>query len=329
MADTNPVITNTAATSSELRPTNPGGERKRLLVLGSVFLAGIIGIVVTLLLLRTSQDLRSQASLSGPTLSLVPSQKTGVVGESFPVNILVDTHTDSISAVELHLSYDSKLLKITGFTTGSILPVVLKPESHDASTINVVLGVRPESPFKGSGILGTLNVQILGTSSDVKILSTTQVASIGKTTNTLDFAKSINTLAITTVPGGVTITPTLTSTPTPVSPLSFTTTSLPAGTQGRPYSTSISGQSRTPNDVLNITLAGLPFGVSEGKCVTTAAIGQTTTNVTCPIKGTPLKPGNFTVTATIVNNAGNKVTKSYSIIISPVTRTTPPKPKSN
>ncbi|MBI3955456.1 hypothetical protein HY338_03360, partial [Candidatus Gottesmanbacteria bacterium] len=129
---------------------------------------------------------RLKASNNGPVLALVPATKTLSVGETFSEGIIMNTNADTVSAVELHLSYDPTAIQILSFTPETPLPIVLVPETHANGTFSVTLGVQPDKPFKGAGIIGTLNLKILASKqSSLNFTSKTAVAALGKTTNAL------------------------------------------------------------------------------------------------------------------------------------------------
>ena len=75
---------------------------------------------------KTSQDIRSRAANTGASLSLIPSTITGKVGTIQPVFIELNTNGDTVSAVELHISYNASHVEVSNFIPGSNLPSILK-----------------------------------------------------------------------------------------------------------------------------------------------------------------------------------------------------------
>ena len=144
------------------------------------------GLGVGLVALSLSQDIRSKAGNDGTVLTLLPAAKTQTVGEKFSVVITMNTKTDAVSAVELHLSYDPTAIQIVSFTPGTQLPVILVPETHSNGAIAVTLAANPPTPFKGAGVLGILTVKALtAKQSTISFTGATQVAALGKNTNAL------------------------------------------------------------------------------------------------------------------------------------------------
>jgi len=169
--------------------------------------------------IKNQQLVGSHASAQGVTLSLIPEQKTGAVNETFTLSAVMDTDNDTVSAAELHISYDPASIQIVSFFPGTTLPVILTPETHAGGNISVVLGVQPASPFNGGGILGTWTVKILNTNqTSIQFTSATAVAAIGKTTN--DVVAKI----------GMTVNPKPKQTPTPTPGKSPSPSPTPGGT---------------------------------------------------------------------------------------------------
>jgi len=162
-------------------------SRRRLPIIHLlVALILIGGLGVGLVALNLSQDIRSKAGNDGPRLALLPATKTQTVGETFSVVITMNTNTDTVSAAQLHLSYDPTAIQILSFTPGTQLPVVLVPETHANGTIAVTLAAKPPTPFKGAGVLGVLTVKVLtAKQSTISFTNATQVAAQGKNTNVL------------------------------------------------------------------------------------------------------------------------------------------------
>jgi hypothetical protein len=212
-----------------------------------VLLLLLVSLGILILSLQKTQDMRSRATVTGTTLALSPATKTAAIGETFYLGSTMDTHTDTVSAAELHLSYDPTAIQILEFTPGTILPVVLVPETHANGAISVTLGAQPASPFKGADIVGTWTVKILAAKqSSVSYTSSTKIAAIGKPTNALDSTTgSIITGGTGSTPTGTT-TPTETPIPTPTSTPPPTPTPVPTKT---PTPTSTPTPTPTPTPV--------------------------------------------------------------------------------
>lgn len=109
-------------------------------------------------------------------------------------------------------------------------------------------------------------------------------------------------------------TPIPTVTPTPSSPVpTILTTSLPAGKIGVSYTGTVRGKQLTQYTPLSMTISGLPSGLTMGTC--TFKPSGLDTVITCPIAGTPLLSGSFTVNALLTDAVGGSVQKSLLLKI--------------
>jgi len=225
----------------------PKQKTGMLLLVTIVLLAGLAAGMMSL---NSTADIRSKATNNGPTLALSPASVSKAVGNTVAVGILLNTNTDTVSAAQLSLSYDPTAIQIMSVTQGTPLPVILVPETHANGGISLTVGVQPATPFKGSGIIGTVNVKILAAKqSTLTFTSATQVAAIGKTTNAL--VSATGSTIIGTVAGTPTLTPTripgTTATPTPTrQPTSTPTPTRIPGTTNSPTPTRIPGTTNSP-----------------------------------------------------------------------------------
>lgn len=202
-------------------------HKNKLLPLFILFMLAA-GIAISMLSMNASQDTRSRATVTGTKLSISPATKTAIIGETVTLGITINTDTDTVSAAELHLSYDPTAIQILSFAPGTILPVILTPETHVNGAISVTIGAQPSSPFKGAGIVGTWTIKILAAKqSSLNFASSTQVAALGKNTNAL--VSSIGSSITGTAGTGSTPTPTVphANTPTPTNPPQHTPTPTP------------------------------------------------------------------------------------------------------
>jgi len=264
--------------------------KKTLTVFKIIVILG--GLLAAVYFIKTSLDNRNRAAFSGPSLSLNPARLTAPVGQTFSVGIILDTATDSVTATELHLSYDPTAIEIINFTNGTTFPSVLPPgESHGNGAFSVILG--NYSPFKGAVILCTLKIKILSLkSSAINFTSDTQIAAIDKNGNPLPG----NVLAGTT---GAIINPAIAS-PTP--------TIKPTGTP-KPTNTPIPTPTDIPGDtssILNYQVALANINPDSAQCV-----------VNWPLQFIVLGNGQSNVYSNVIapniNKVGNQLVFSGSL----------------
>ena len=113
--------------------------------------------------------------------------------------------------------------------------------------------------------------------------------------------------------------PYVTPTPTPTpgtgrnSKPTFTTTSLPAGQVGVPYSAGITATDADANEALSMTHTALPEGLTWGPCSLSA--GDPPTTMQCIIQGTPSATGRNSISVTVSDDEGASSTKNFGLTI--------------
>jgi hypothetical protein len=93
------------------------------------------------------------------TFSLTPAIGSYVMGNNFPVSVVIDTGGDTINAAEAGLTFDNTKLSVSSVgTSGSIFSIwVAYPSfSNSAGTIHFSGGV-PATGFSGTGTIFTIN----------------------------------------------------------------------------------------------------------------------------------------------------------------------------
>lgn len=189
-------------------------------------LAFVLGVLVTAV--QKPQELRRKAA-PATTLSFVPSSTTVQRGAAFTLDVAVDTGENTISAVDLTVSFDKDRLKAQAIVAGDFLTTVLVSGSITDSQAKITLGSPPTFPHKGKGKLATVTFQAKGEgTTQVRVDDATQVAGIGEGDNVV-VGKTPATVTITGGGGG----PQPSPAPTPTAnsrPPASTSTSTPTST---------------------------------------------------------------------------------------------------
>lgn len=213
---------------------------KKILVVLIILLI-LVSIPLTVYLVKQRQEIRKKAA-PATTLALSPANVTRNVGETFSLDLVVNTAENAISAAELYVIFDSNKLEGQSIMAGSFLPVVLVNGNISGGLASITLGSQPNEPKQGTGILATIAFKALalteGTSTEVQFAANTQVAGIGEQGNVLTG----------TTPASITILaaePTPTPTPTP-GPTVTPTPTPPPGTTPTPTPTPTPGPTATP-----------------------------------------------------------------------------------
>ncbi len=231
---------------SFLKQGNDFANFKGIKLLIPLLLLGLFAI--TFLAARERQEIRKKASGTGVSLMLIPANITASAGQEFTVAISINTKDLTVSAAELHLTYDPAKLQAEQIQIGSFLPVELVPGAVGGGNASITVGAIPTAPKKGTDVLASLKLKALTDgASDINFASTTQVAAIGQTSNVVD-----TTTGAHIVVGNITSTPTNTPTPTTTQSDEPTATPTPTPQQGAtptPTLTPTSTPTPTPQTV--------------------------------------------------------------------------------
>lgn len=204
----------------------------------------LVGIPASVFLLQQQQEIRSRAekatilSFTPDSSASAPIQKS--VGDSVPLDIMVDPGTNLVSFVKLEIQYDpDKLATATANTivvNSSVFPSVLEGPVYSAGKIAVTLSVGPDptKAVQAKSKAATITFTALentdaGTPTLVTFSANTQALSIGPSDQASEnVLASINPAVIAIAGGATTPTPTttssLTSTPTPTASATGTPT---------------------------------------------------------------------------------------------------------
>lgn len=258
-----------------------------LIIITVLFLASV---PLAIFLVKQRQELRMKAAPAS-TLSFSPASLTAAVGQDFNLNVVIETQTNVVPAVELHLAFNPTVFEASNLAAGSNFPQIYDGPTIDntAGTAYIVVG-NVQSPIQGTGTVASITFHVIGPSSQVEritfasgtqagawqeeganVLIGTNPASITITEETTTPTPTVTTTpgvatgtpTPTTTPGGTTATPTTTPvvsatgtpTPTPTSTPSPSTTPTPQpGATATPTSTPTS----TPNPAATSTPTSTP-----------------------------------------------------------------------
>jgi hypothetical protein len=252
-------------------------------------------------------------------LSISPTPVTTQVGQTFTVSLNMNTGTDSVSAADVHVSYDQTKLQVQSVTAGTFLPVVLAAGAFDntAGSASITVGSQPTTPANGTGTLATVTFKALATGSTaINYLSTTQTASVGKSGNTLNTATGSN----------VTINPAATTSPTP--------TPTPTPTDSTPPTVSITSPANNATVSGSVTVnanASDNVGVSKVEFYVDGTLKNTDTSApyaSTAIDTTTLSNALHTLSAKAYDALNNSATTSIGVTVQNGD-TTPPSAPTN
>lgn len=212
-----------------------------------VFALLLVAIPIAVVYNNQQKEIRSHAS-PATILSFNPSSPAQKANDTFTLDVMVNTGSNTISASKLVINADGEKVKITGITAGSFLTNTLIDPVYTDTRASITLGSPPASPKQGTGTLATVSFQVVGTSGISQITFTgSQIAGISEDTNvlsqsvpaTITIVESVNPTATPTQI--ITTTPVPTATPTPVDSSGNPTATPTQATQHSPTPTSTAG----------------------------------------------------------------------------------------
>lgn len=225
-------------------------SKKTIIALIGVVLL-LIGLGVGVYLVLQQQELRKNAA-PATTLSISPSSKTVGVGETTDFNVQMDTQTNTLSSVDLEISFNPQVISIEGVTVGTFLPVMLSTPRIDSTvgTIRASFGASPSSPQKGIGVVATIKVK--GKNAGTSALS------FGSNTHAAGVSESTDVISVKT-PGSITVSaaalaPAPTSTPVPT----IAPTSSPKGASTATSSATASASATPTSTPIAATGSAIP-----------------------------------------------------------------------
>ena len=113
--------------------------RKRLFII-FIFLT-LIAIPATIFLAVQRQELRKQAA-PATTLSLSPSSLNKKVGETFSVEVLIDTAANQVISSEIYLTFDPTKLEAQTITNGALFPNILTSGVVESGKASITVGAQ-------------------------------------------------------------------------------------------------------------------------------------------------------------------------------------------
>jgi hypothetical protein len=135
-----------------------------------VFLYISIGIIllsipVTVFLVSRNQEIRKRAAPAS-TLSLSPSTITKKAGETFTLEVKLDTGDNQVMTVQLAIIYDPAKLTTEDITNGPMAPTIrVSGKANPNGIASITVGARDNAtPITGAGTIAKLTLRALSAS---------------------------------------------------------------------------------------------------------------------------------------------------------------------
>ncbi len=156
--------------------------KKVLLIIAFVLI--LVAVPVTLLVVKQRQEIRQRAA-PATTLDLEPSTKTVQVGDTFTLDVVLDTNNQNrAAAAEINLTFNPTFLEGVSFAAGDLMPFVLAEGQVGNGTATIIVGSQ-SAGGQGGGVSGRGTIAVLtlralqptgGSPTMVDFASTTQVS---------------------------------------------------------------------------------------------------------------------------------------------------------
>ncbi len=205
-----------------------------------VLLFLLITLPVSFFVVKQQQDIRQKAA-PATTMSFTPSEKTVSIGETFSLDITINTGENNIIATSMHIIFDSAKLEAQSIINSPQFPNILSSaDTSQPGKASIAVGTASISkPFKGTGIVGTIRFRVLqGSNTPIRVSfgPETFVGSLGEGSRNALIGTSPATIIISSNPSQISPTripaqSSPTQLPTPTQRANQTPTRIPTGTQ--------------------------------------------------------------------------------------------------
>lgn len=304
--------------------------KKLWLIIVSLLLIGVLPAIIYLVGQR--QEIRKKAA-PATTLAITPPTIAKKVGDTFSMEVVIDTGENQVVAAELHVSFDPTKLEAQTITNGPLFPNILASGTVEAGVASITVGATDaKQPVRGTGTVAVVRFMALAKTDSptaVKLASNTFVGGLGEGAVNVLVGTTPATVTIgetqpqTTPPptGGTTpiptggLSPTLTPTPTstvsaqtpaPATPSANLTIIAPTNEGSAINDTPVIHGKAAPGATVTITIYSTPRTVT----VTADADGNWSYT-----PDTPLDSGPHNVVASVMNQGGQTQTATSGFVV--------------
>jgi hypothetical protein len=214
-----------------------------------VLLLLIGGVGVGVYLLKRQTDFREKAAPSS-TLTLVPNKSNPSIDETFTVSANINTGTNEVVAVEMHLTFDETKVEAVGASNGTffVSPKNIGPSiDNNNGTVTYTVYTDPgTTPRQGQGTVAVLTFKAKSAGNTTIALSSDTLIGSNSSSGANDLGANVltgTTPAVLTIQGSTQ--PTATLTPT-AGPTSGSSTNTPTATPTTSSVGNVSAATNTP-----------------------------------------------------------------------------------
>lgn len=159
-------------------------KQNKYFVLGFAALAIIFVFYYSFYRVEPAAPKDTEVTVGNVALSLSPVEvKTGA-GEIFKTAVVLDPQMNTVTAVELYLTYDPTILEAQEIKEENYLPVVLNNGKIENGEASIVLASQPTELKQSSGTLATVTFKALKPAqTNIDFSEKTRAAALNKTGN--------------------------------------------------------------------------------------------------------------------------------------------------
>ncbi len=143
----------------------------------------LLAIPATVFLVGKNQELRKRAA-PATTLSFSPAKTSVKVGETFQLDVQVNTADNQVVAAELHILFDPEFLEAQTITNGALAPTILTSGTVEGGTASITVGAASAAaPISGRGSLAVIRFKALKASPSavsIRFASNTFLGALGE-----------------------------------------------------------------------------------------------------------------------------------------------------
>lgn len=250
------------------------------------------------------------------TLTVMPATSAKKVGDTFSIEITIDTGENQVVAAELHLSYDPTKLEAQTITNGPLFPNILASGTIGAGETSVTVGAQDaKQPVKGIGAVAVVRFKAIAKTDSptaVKLSPNTFVGGLGEGAANVLVGTTPATVTISEVQPQTTPSPPAKQdlapqgTPPPATPSASLTIISPTNdstaAQNEP---AIIGKA-SPGATITLTIYSTP------RTVTVTADGSGSWSYT---PETPLESGPHNIVASVTDQNGQTQTATSAFVV--------------
>ena len=162
---------------------------KKIIIVLSFILSSVTIFFGVRFVTQQQEQAKKTGASGNVSLYFEPNEITADLNTAISPILMVNPYTDSVTAVELYLNFDSSKISIENIVNSSSFPTILKSLSIDNNSgqASITLGVTPNNQITSITEVISLSLRTNGVYGDVTIAvaQNSRVAALNNDTNVL------------------------------------------------------------------------------------------------------------------------------------------------